>query len=77
MIFPATEAYGRTINNIGNTEILQVIESQIHEAIKNGKFFITNYGVLPTHEKEQLENLGYKVDCGSQYNESYYTISWK
>ena len=77
MIFSATEAYVRSQDNIGNTKILQAIENQIHEAIKNGKFFITNDGVLPTHEKELLENLGYKVDCSIQYDKPYYAISWE
>ena len=25
---------------------------------------------------EKLESLGYKISVGSQYNESYFTISW-
>ena len=28
-------------------------------------------------KKEELEKLGYKVEIGSQYNQSYVLIGWK
>ena len=59
------------------TEELSKLEEQINKAIENGKFSISNDGYLQSETTERLKELGYKVETGSQYNESYYIISWK
>lgn len=75
----ASEANQKTRNNIKKclTKELSELEKQIDEAISNGKFSISNDGYLQSETKDRLEELGYKVSTGSQYNESYYSISWK
>ena len=75
----ASEANQKTRNNIKKclTKELSELEKQIDEAISNGKFSISNDGYLQSETKERLEELGYKVSTRSQYNESYYSISWK
>lgn len=34
-------------------------------------------GSLKPETRKKLEELGYKVETGTQYNEPYYSISWK
>lgn len=74
----ASEAKKKTWNNIEScvTNELNQITKQIEEAISNGKFSICNDGILQHTTQERLESLGYKVETGSQYNESYYSVSW-
>lgn len=74
----ANEAKRITQNNINEcmTKELTELEMQIKKAIDEGKFSISNDGVLQQATKRQLEEFGYKVQTGSQYNESYYSISW-
>ena len=57
------------------TELLK-IENEIKDAINRGVYSIHNDGHLSKTIKDELEKLGYKVYQGSQYNESYYSISW-
>ena len=56
---------------------LEDIAKEIREAIEEGKFFISGIGYLKSEIRKKLNELGYKVETGSQYNESYYSISWK
>lgn len=74
----ASEARKKTENNINNciTKELSEIMEQINEAIEDGKFSISNDEYLQSETKQRLEELGYKVKTGSQYNESYYSVSW-
>ena len=75
----ADEARKRTkivIDNFSTTE-MQGIESEINKAINEGYFSISRDGCLARQTIKRLEELGYKVATGTQYNESYYTISWK
>ena len=74
----AKEAYKKTSNNIKECVIeeLYMLENQITDAIIKGKFFISSNGFLQVETKRRLEDLGYKVAVGSQYNEPYYIISW-
>ena len=45
--------------------------------MKNADKSVTLDGTLNKNVSEKLEKiLGYKVDTGTQYNESYYSISW-
>lgn len=52
------------------------IENNIKNAMNKGLPAIHNDGCLSKTIKDELEKLGYKVYQGSQYNESYYSISW-
>ena len=74
----ASTAYDRTIKNIQNniTEEMENISKEISNAIQKGKFRIT-LNKLSNESRKQIESLGYKIDSGSQYNESYYVISWE
>lgn len=59
------------------TKQLEELSFEINTAIHKGKYNITNDGTLDSEVKRRLETLGYNVTIGNQYNESYYTISWK
>ncbi len=74
----ASEARKKTENNINScvTKELSEIMRQIEKAISNGKFSISNDGYLQSVTEQRLEELGYKVTTGSQYNEGYYSVSW-
>jgi len=74
----ASEARKKTENNINNcvTKELSEIMEKINKAIANGKFSISNDGYLETETERRLEELGYKIKTDSQYNESYYSVSW-
>ena len=74
----AKDANTKTSNNISKcvTEELFKLENEINDAIKRGKFFVSNAGFMQIETKRKLEELGYDVSVGSQYNEPYYIISW-
>ena len=55
---------------------LEQIEWELENAIQNGKFNVSLDGVIEATNRRKLESLGYKVSADSQYNESYFTISW-
>lgn len=75
----ASEANKMTNNVINNCAIQQLeeISNLIKDAIKNGYFSISKDGYLKSKAQKKLEELGYKVETGGQYNNSYYTISWE
>ena len=79
MLISASKANKKT-NEIMDNRIskeFQEISEQINEPIQAGCFSITRGGCLHSTIREKLEKLGYKVSIGSQYNESYYSISWQ
>ena len=78
-LLSASEAHKNTVNNIKNcfTKQLAEISKRISDAIANGKFSISGDGCLQYETIQRLEELGYKVKTGSQYNESYWSIGWK
>lgn len=47
----------------------------IEDAIADGKFSISEDGCLKPEARKKLEELGYKVETDTQYNEPYYSIS--
>ena len=53
------------------------INSKIRAAIDKGKFSISGDGTLSTTIIEKLRSMGYKVKNDSQYNESFWNISWR
>ena len=59
------------------TQQLTELSKLIRDAIADGKFSISEDGCLKPETRKKLEELGYKVETGNQYNESYYSISWK
>ena len=75
----ASEANKMTNNAIDSctTQQLEELSKQIKTAIADGKFSISLDGCLKPETRKKLEDLGYKIETGSQYNESYYSISWK
>ena len=56
---------------------LQEIATEINAASKEGKYSYSENGFLKPKIREKLEELGYEVEVGSQYNQSWYSISWK
>ena len=75
----ALEANKMTNNAIDNctTQQLAELSKLIRDAIADGKFSISEDGCLKPETRKKLEELGYKVETGTQYNEPYYSISWK
>lgn len=75
----ASEANKMTNNAIDSctTQQLAELSKLIRDAIADGKFSISEDGCLKPETRKKLEELGYKVETGTQYNESYYSISWK
>jgi len=59
------------------TQQLEELTKQIKAAIADGKFSVNLDGYLDPEIRKNLEELGYKVEIGNQYNESYCIISWK
>ena len=79
VIPPASEA-NKMANHVidsGITQQLAELSKLIRDAIADGKFSISEDGCLKHEIRKKLEELGYKVETGSQYNESYYSISWR
>ena len=75
----ASEANKRTNHVIDSctTQQLAELSKLIRDAVADGKFSISEDGCLKPETRKKLEELGYKVETGNQYNESYYSISWK
>lgn len=67
-----TQEYARDIR-----EECYEIEGLIEKAILSGHFYVVQSGYINPAMKRYLENLGYIVKTGTQYNEPYYSISWK
>lgn len=78
-LLSASEAHKNTIDNIKNcsTKELAEISKRIRNAIADGKFSISGDGCLQYETTQRLEELSYKVQTGIQYNEQYWSISWK
>ena len=79
VILSASEANKMTNNAIDSciTQQLAELSKLIRDAIADGKFSISEDGSLKPETRKKLEELGYKVETGTQYNESYYSISWR
>jgi hypothetical protein len=75
----ASEANKMTNNAIDNctTQQLAELSKLIRDAIADGKFSISEDGSLKPETQKKLEELGYKVETGTQCNEPYYSISWR
>ena len=77
-LLSAIDAYHKTKDNLKKctTKELAEISKKISEAIENSKYEIGDSGYLQPETRQRLEELGYKISNGSQYNEPYWTISW-
>lgn len=75
----ASEANKMANNVIDNhtTQQLAELSKLIRDAIADGKFSISKDGCLKPEIRKKLEELGYKVETSTQYNEPYYSISWR
>ena len=79
-VIPSASEANKMTNHVIDsctTQQLAELSKLIRDAIADGKFSISEDGCLKPETRKKLEELGYKVDTGSQYNESYYSISWK
>ena len=77
--FPtAEEAFAETNRNIeqGISHQLEELRSQIEQVIFDRKYSITGEGTLDKGLVYWLRKNNYKVTTGSQYNQSYWIISW-
>ena len=61
--------------NILNKE-MAIIEEKINNEISQGNNNLYIDGSVSLNHRQMLEQLGYDVKCGSQYNESYTNIKW-
>ena len=61
--------------NILNKE-MTIIEEEINNEISQGNNNVYINGSISSDARQMLEQLGYDVKCGSQYNESYTNIEW-
>lgn len=79
IILSASEANKMTNNAIDSCTTQQLVELSklIRDAIADGKFSISEDGSLKPETRKKIEKLGYKVETGTQYNEPYYSISWR
>lgn len=79
IISSALEANKMTNNVIDSSTKQQITELSklIRYAIAEGKFSISADASLKSETRKKLEELGYKVKTGTQYNEPYYSISWR
>ena len=71
----AKEMVNSRVDNKANEE-LEHVTKLILSAINNNKTYVTGNGTLMQMTIEKLRKLGYKVDNGSQYNESFYSVKW-
>lgn len=78
-VITAKEANTKTFEMISScmTNELSEIMNNIQNEINEGRFYYSGDGYLHEVTKKKLEELGYKVKTGSQYNEPYYSISWE
>lgn len=55
---------------------MEMIEREINNAISKGVNSVCIDCPISPNAKQMLGELGYKVKCGSQYNQSYVNIEW-
>ena len=74
----AKEAREQSKQNKQNTlnKEMAIIEEEINNKISQGNNNVYINGSISSDARQMLEQLGYDVKCGSQYNESYVNIKW-
>lgn len=77
-VIPSALEANKMTNHVifGDTQ-LEDIGKEIRESIEKGKFYIHGEGYLKSEVRKKLNELGYGIQTGSQYNEPYYTVSWE
>ena len=55
---------------------MTIIEKEINNEISQGNNNVYIDDSISSDARQMLEQLGYDVKCGSQYNESYVNIKW-
>lgn len=55
---------------------IEMIEQKILYATIQGKNYVYIEPAISTSAKQMLKQLGYKIEYGQQYNESYTNIEW-
>ena len=55
---------------------LSFFADKIEEACNEGEMSVSYDGTISRQAKQESEKLGYKVEIGSQYNQSYVVIKW-
>ena len=58
------------------TKEMATIEKEINNEISQGNNNVYINGSISLNARQMLEQLGYDVKCGSQYNENYVNIKW-
>lgn len=78
-LMSAKQAYEATQKNVKakDERVFNAVQAKIEDAINDGRFDISEDGILPVNVRKKLENLGYKVNFGSQYGDPYYSVSRK
>ena len=79
-VIPSASEANKMANHVIDnctTQQLAELSKLIRDAIADGKFSISEDGCLKPETRKKLEELWYKVETGNQYNESYYSISWR
>ena len=79
-VIPSASEANKMTNNVIDsctTQQLAELSKLIRDTIADGKFSISEDGCLKPETQKKLEELGYKIETGNQYNESYYSISWR
>lgn len=79
-VIPSASEANKMTNNVIDsctTQQLAELSKLIRDAIADGEFSISKDGCLKPETRKKLEELGYKVETGTQYNEPYYSISWR
>lgn len=78
-LMSAKQAYEATQKNVKTKDerVFNAVQAKIEDAINDGRFGISEDGILPVNVRKKLEDLGYKVNFGSQYGDPYYSVSWK
>lgn len=66
----------QSIDNLTSQKMVK-INSEIRTAIDKGEFSISGDDALSFAIIEKLRKMGYKVKSDSQYNESFWNISWR
>jgi hypothetical protein len=75
----AKKARGIVYNAIDEKSIKEwkMLEAEIEKAINKHQYSTTIDGRITSGNAKKLKDLGYKIDYGTQYNQSFVSISWQ
>ncbi len=54
----------------------QHVQRLIADAIARGQKYVGGDGTFELPVKQKLQEMGYQVSVGNQYNEPYWSVSW-